>query len=74
MKVGRRLGAVLLACLLLTGLLSGCGSGGTAAGDSEYEHVNLAMAVNGTDNQIDSLVANHFAELVMERSGGSVVG
>ena len=73
MKVGTRLGAALLACLLLASVLSGCGSGGTAAGDSEYEPVNLAMAVNGTDNQIDSLVANHFAELVMERSGGTVV-
>ena len=73
MKVGTRLGATLLACLLLASVLSGCGGGGTAAGDSEYEPVNLAMAVNGTDNQIDSLVANHFAELVMERSGGAVV-
>ena len=73
MKVGTRLGAALLACLLLASVLSGCSGGGTAAGDSEYEPVNLAMAVNGTDNQIDSLVANHFSELVMERSGGAVV-
>ena len=73
MKVGTGLGAVLLACLLLASVLSGCGSGSTAAGSSEYEPVNLAMAVNGTDNQIDSLVANYFAELVLERSGGSVV-
>ena len=73
MKVGTRLGAALLACLLAASVLSGCGSGSTATGDSEYEPVNLAMAVNGTDNQIDSLVANRFAELVMERSGGAVV-
>jgi len=73
MKVGTRLGAALLACLLAASFLSGCGGGGNAAGESEYEPVNLAMAVNGTDNQIDSLVANHFAELVMERSGGAVV-
>ena len=73
MKVGTRLGAALLVCLLLASALSGCGSGGAAEGGGEYEPVNLAMAVNGTDNQIDSLVANHFAELVMERSGGAVV-
>ena len=73
MKVGTRLGGLLLACLLLVSVLSGCGGGNTEAGNSEYEPVNLAMAVNGTDNHIDSLVANHFAELVMERSGGSVV-
>ncbi|MCI8375634.1 MAG: hypothetical protein HFI29_09400 [Lachnospiraceae bacterium] len=30
------------------------------------------MAVNGTDTQIDSLMANYFAELVNDRSGGSV--
>ena len=73
MKVGIRLGAALLACLLLASVLSGCGGGSTSAGGGEYEPVNLAMAVNGTDNQIDSQVANYFAELVMERSGGSVV-
>ena len=58
MKVGIRLGAALLACLLLASVLSGCGGGSTSAGGGEYEPVNLAMAVNGTDNQIDSQVAN----------------
>ena len=74
MKVGKRAASGFLACLLLTAALSGCGpTGGTAEGGGEYQSVNLAMAVNGTDTQIDSLVANHFAELVLERSGGSVV-
>lgn len=31
------------------------------------------MAVNGTDTQIDSQVANYFAELVAEQSGGTIV-
>ena len=64
----------LTGILLLAAMLAGCGGGRRAvSGGGEYESVNLAMAVNGTDTQIDSLVANHFAELVNERSGGAVV-
>jgi tripartite ATP-independent transporter DctP family solute receptor len=73
MRVGKKSVAAFLAACLLTVSLSGCGGGGTVAANSEYQSVNLAMAVNGTDTQIDSLVANHFAELVMERSGGAIV-
>lgn len=73
MKHGKAIASLLLASVLLAGL-SGCSGGGqTSAGDGTYQKVNLSMAVNGTDTQIDSLVANHFAELVMERSGGNVV-
>ena len=72
MRAGKKTVAAFLAACLLTVNLSGCG-GGTVAADSEYQSVNLAMAVNGTDTQIDSLVANHFAELVRERSGGAIV-
>ena len=64
----------LTGILLLAAMLAGCGGERRAvSGGGEYESVNLAMAVNGTDTQIDSLVANHFAELVNERSGGAVV-
>ena len=73
MRVGKKIAAAFFAVCLLTVSLSGCGGGGTSAADSEYQSVNLAMAVNGTDTQIDSLVANYFADLVMERSGGAVV-
>ena len=74
MKHGRAITSVLLGAALLAGGLSGCGgSKETGADGSAYEKVNLSMAVNGTDTQMDSLVANHFAELVMERSGGNVV-
>lgn len=45
----------------------------SADNDGAYQKVNLSMAVNGTDTQIDSLVANYFAKLVDERSGGNVV-
>ena len=65
--------ALLLGAVLLLGTMSGCG--GTTASDSEdgaYRKINLSMAVNGTDTQIDSLVAHHFADLVAERSGGSI--
>lgn len=61
---------VLSLLLILTG---GCGQAADSASDGEYQSVNLSMAVNGTDTQIDTLVANHFAELVAERSGGSIV-
>ena len=72
MKHGKAIAWVLLLTLLLS--LTGCGGGGGTGGtDGEYQKVNLSMAVNGTDTQIDSLVANYFAELVMERSGGNVV-
>lgn len=52
--------------------MSGCGSAATSdSEDGAYQKINLSMAVNGTDTQIDSLVA-HFAELVAERSDGSI--
>ena len=72
MRVVKRIAAAWFAACLLAASLSGCG-GGTVVTDSEYQSANLAMAVNGTDTQIDSLVANYFADLVMERSGGAIV-
>ncbi|MCQ2508595.1 MAG: DctP family TRAP transporter solute-binding subunit [Dorea sp.] len=65
----------LAACFAISLVcLAGCGSAkGDADGNSEYQSVNLSMAVNGTDTQIDSLVAKHFAELVDEKTSGSVV-
>ena len=67
MRHGKRTLTFLLAAVLL--LLTGCGGSG---GGSEVKW-DLSMAVNGTDTQLDSLVANYFAELVAERSGGSIV-
>lgn len=59
----------------MTVSLAGCGGGQGAdgSGTNQYQSINLSMAVNGTDTQIDTLVANHFAEMVMDRSGGSIV-
>lgn len=71
MKHGMTIPWVLLLTMLL--VLSGCGGDGTAGEGGDYQKVNLSMAVNGTDTQIDSLVANYFARLVAERSGGNVV-
>ncbi|HIQ86654.1 MAG TPA: DctP family TRAP transporter solute-binding subunit, partial [Candidatus Scatomorpha gallistercoris] len=64
-----------LACLAmaLVMLLSGCSTAvddGRAEG--EYQTIELTMAVNGTDTQIDARVADYFAALVEERSGGNV--
>ena len=73
MKIGKRIAAALCAACLLAAALAGCGASGGESGGGEYQNVNLAMAVNGTDTQIDSLVANYCADLVMERSGGAVV-
>lgn len=68
--------SVLLAAVLASGGLAGCGSSDkaetSASGDSEYQKVELVMAVNGTDIQIDAKVADKFAELVSEASDGNV--
>ena len=63
--------ALSLSLSLLTGCSSSQDSADASAGD-EYQTIELVMAVNGTDNQIDSLVANKFADLVEEASGGNV--
>lgn len=58
-------------CIFLTG----CGSDNTmqnTSNSNEYQKIQLVMAVNGTDTQIDSKVANKFAELVAEESNGNV--
>ena len=62
----------LVLVLILT--LSGCSQGGSEAGraEGEYQTIELTMAVNGTDTQMDSRVANYFADLVEERAGGNV--
>lgn len=58
-------------CIFLTG----CSSNNTAQNtndSNEYQKIQLVMAVNGTDTQIDSKVANKFAELVAAESNGNV--
>ena len=59
--------------------ISGCGKsdGGskenTSMNQTEYEKLDLAMAVNGTDIATDTKVANKLAELVKEESGGNIM-
>ena len=67
----RRIWFPVLALILSLVLLCGCGASG-AEGGGKYQNIHLVMAVNGTDTQIDSRVARYFAELVADRSGGSV--
>lgn len=63
----------IIAVVVALALLCGCGSSGSGdSASSEYQKIDLVMAVNGTDTQIDSRVANYFAEMVEERSGGNV--
>lgn len=69
--------SVLLAGAIAAAALTGCGRGSQdveAAGQSggEYQKIELVMAVNGTDIQIDARVADKFAELVKGASGGNV--
>lgn len=67
--------AALLSLTLLLGLCSGgCGSetGTASSDDGEYQKIDLVMAVNGTDIQMDTRVANKFAELVEKASGGNI--
>ena len=62
------------AALALSLLLTGCGgqTATTQQEEGDYQVIELSMAVNGTDTQIDARVADYFAQLVEERSGGNV--
>ncbi|HAJ73882.1 MAG TPA: TRAP transporter substrate-binding protein DctP [Lachnospiraceae bacterium] len=68
----KRIPGVLLSLTVAAGCLTGCSSTASDTVNSNYQTINLSMAVNGTDTQIDSLVAKHFSELVEEKSGGAV--
>ena len=63
-------------CVVLASMLFlvGCSEKTNPEGGSEdgYQVIELTMAVNGTDNQIDARVGDYFAQLVEERSGGNV--
>lgn len=55
--------------------LTGCGSSAESTSDdsdSIYPKLNLSMAVNGTDTQIDTKVAQYLADLVSERSDSRI--
>lgn len=59
----------------LSMMLAGCSSNGAdnpAQQEGGYQVIELSMAVNGTDTQIDARVADYFAELVAQRSDGAV--
>ena len=64
--------AWILVLTLFTTACSFAGETEEQRGESDYQKIELVMAVNGTDNQIDARVADYFAQLVAERSGGSV--
>lgn len=73
MKHGKKIALILAGTILTAAGITGCNSSAPEdARSSTYHKVNLSMAVNGTDTQIDSLVANYFAELVHERSEGNI--
>lgn len=73
--------ALLLATALCLAMMAGCGtpasdpsaSAGSDSSDApKYDKISLTMAVNGTDTQVDSRVANHFKELVEAETNGSI--
>ena len=60
---------------MIVSSMTACGSGGdtkSTGSNSEYPELNLSMAVNGTDTQIDTQVGQKLAELVSEKSGGNI--
>jgi len=75
LKQSKRILAGLTGLVLFTAGLTGCGSNGNTAEDTDsiYPKLNLSMAVNGTDTQIDTAVGQYLADLVSERSGGRIV-
>lgn len=67
----RLLASVLSAVLLIT--TTGCGAqDDVQEQENAYQKIELTMAVNGTDTQIDARVANYFADLVQTRTDGNV--
>lgn len=72
MKHGKKIALILTGAILSAAGITGCTKEPSDPQGGTYNKVNLSMAVNGTDTQIDSLVANHFAQLVNERSEGNV--
>ena len=63
----------LILALALVFVLAACGSeSGELENPMGYNNIKFAMAVNGTDTQIDTRVANKFKDLVEEASGGVV--
>ena len=62
--------------VIIISTLTGCGksSSDKAANekDDSYQKIELVMAVNGTDIQIDARVADKFAELDEEETDGNV--
>ncbi|WP_409336729.1 DctP family TRAP transporter solute-binding subunit [Eubacterium sp. F2] len=69
--------AAAMAIVVAAAMLTGCGSSSSSQNSSsnrsgKYKKMELVMAVNGTDNQIDSKVAEKFADLVSKKSGGQV--
>ena len=72
----KRVLSLLLAAVLVTGAFTGCDSdnadSASGSGGDEYQEIELVMAVNGTDIQIDARVADEFARLVEEETDGRV--
>ncbi len=73
----------LVLAVIMTLALCACGSSAPAASTTgaadaassdgpNYDNITLTMAVNGTDTQIDTKVANYFKELVEAESNGSI--
>jgi C4-dicarboxylate transporter DctM subunit len=65
----------IVAALVALSMLGGCAGKDTATKTGNitiYDKLDLALAVNGTDIATDTKVANYFANLVSEESGGQI--
>lgn len=77
----KRLLALILALVMLVSLISGCSSSSTTndtnttnttSTDSEYERLKLNLNISGTEQGIDAIAANYFADAVKEASNGNI--
>lgn len=65
--------AIFLAAFLVVAIWPTHPALGAQGVEAEYEKLDLAMSVNGTDIATDTKVANYFARMVEEASGGRIM-
>lgn len=64
--------AVIVAGVAVVATGSGDAAEAAEATGDQYPKLNLSLAVNGTDTQIDTKVGQYLAELVQEKSDGNI--
>lgn len=68
----------LILALAMVFALAACGkkdeapSTPDASGDGSYPKLQLSISTSGGDTGIDTIAANHFADLISEKTGGQI--